>query len=61
MAIFILFQCKTLYFDDHYHAYAISATSNRVIISDFYDFNIFHAHKLSDGQLYIALKYHFLS
>ena len=27
--VFVASMCKSLYFDDHYHAYAISVTSHR--------------------------------
>ena len=61
MVFFVLSLCKTLYFDDHYHAYVVCITSSRSIVSDLYDLNVYHSHRLSDGLSYIALKYYFLS
>lgn len=58
MIIFVLLVCSTLYFDDHFHSYAISVTSTKLLVSDLYDIHVYHAHRLSDG-LYIPLRYHF--
>lgn len=60
--LFVLSMCKVLHFDDHYHAYAISITACKQIVSlsALLDYNVYHAHKLSDGLSYISLKYYFL-
>ena len=61
--IFGVSVCKVLYFDDHYHAYVISVTPCRTVVSlsALLDHNVYHAHKLSDGLSYISLKYYFYS
>ena len=45
--------CKVIYFDSHYHAYAICHTSKRSIISNILDHNVYHGHVLSDGLTYM--------
>ena len=58
--IFIVSECISVYFDDHYHVYVINNTSNQLLITtdQLHDFNVYHMHKLSDGKEYITLKYH---
>ena len=58
--IVILSRCEVLFFDDHYHAYAVTVTSQRLFLSKLLDHNIYHGHKLANGYTYITLKYHFL-
>ena len=58
MVIFLLSLC-TADFDSHFHAYAITATSNRILPSNLLDHNGFHATKLSNGLMYIALRNYF--
>lgn len=58
--VFVLSLCKVLFFDDHYHAYVINVTQQRLFVSNLYDHNIYHGHKSADGYIYITLKYYFL-
>ena len=58
--IFVLSLCKVLFFDDHYHSYAITVGSQRLFISEIIDHNVYHGHKMANGHTYITLKYHFL-
>ena len=59
---FIVNECKVLYFDDHYHAYAIELTPNKSILNAdmLYDHNIYHGHKIN-SIVHISLKYYFVS
>ena len=61
LVIFVLTMCKVLCFDTHYHAYAIEATSSRLLTSELFDHNVYHGHMLSNGHTYITLKYRFVS
>lgn len=60
LVIFVLYICEVLFFDDHYHAYVVQATSRRSFISQLYDNNVYHGHKLANDLTYITLKYYFL-
>ena len=55
--VFVVSVCKTLYFDDHYHAYAICVTSQRSLFCILKDHNVYHGHTLSDGVTYVTMKY----
>ena len=57
--VFVVSLCNVLFFDDHYHSYAIDITSQRLFVSELYDHNVYHGHKLIDGYTYITLRYHF--
>ena len=46
-----------LCFDSHYHAYVISVSSHQSLISDLFDYNVYHGHKLTDGLTYIYLRH----
>ena len=61
--VFLVSIFDVLYFDDHYHTYAISLTSGKSVISlsELPDYNVYHSHKLLDGTDYITLKHYFLS
>ena len=58
--IFILSLCSVLFFDDHYHSYAISVTPQRLFLSKLHDHKVYHGHKLKNGHTYITLKHYFL-
>ena len=60
MVIFEILQCKTLYFENHYHAYAISVTTFKSLVVNILNRNVFHGHRQTNGVTYIALKCHFL-
>ena len=53
---------KTLYFDDHYHAYVVTVTAEQsyLLFDSLNTYAILHAHK-KDGLLYIYLKHFFES
>ena len=55
--IFMVLMCCVLYFDSHYHSYVVSVGSQKLLISDILDHNVYHGHTLSDGLTYIPLKY----
>ena len=59
---FIVNECKVLYFDDHYHAYAIELTPNKSVLNAdmLYDHNIYHGHKVN-SIVHISLRYYFVS
>ena len=46
LMIFKVSLCKVSYFDDHYHAYAITTTSNQKLYTKLLDYNVYHAHNL---------------
>lgn len=56
LMIFKVSLCKIVYFDDHYHAYVITTTSNQKLYTELLDYNVYHAHKLYNGT-YLTLKY----
>ena len=55
--IFLVSMCSVLYFDSHYHAYTVTVTSTQLLVSKLFDHNVYHSHKLANGQSYIYLKY----
>ena len=55
--VFLVTKCNVLYFDSHYRAYVINIGLERSLFCNIAHQNVYHAHKLSDGLLYIALKY----
>lgn len=57
MCVFVVSLCNVNYYDSHYHAYVINVTSHRFVTSILHDHNVYHGHKLADGQTYISLKY----
>ena len=59
---FIVYECKVLYFDDHYHAYAIELAPNKSVLNAdmLYDHNVYHGHKIN-SIVHISLKYYFVS
>ena len=59
--IFVLSWCEVLFFDDHYHAYAVTVTSQRLFLSKLLDHNIYHGHKLANGYTYTPLNITFCS
>lgn len=61
--MFVLSVVNILHFDDHFHAYAISVTATKKLLSlsDLPDYNVYHCHKMLDGLSYITLKYFFIS
>ena len=46
---------KTLYFDDHYHAYVVTVTTEQSYLpfDGLYSYAVLHAHKKDDGLLFI--------
>lgn len=60
MVFFCVKLCEMLYFDDHFHAYAINTTSQKTIVTKLFDRNVYHCHKLSDDHHYITLNYFFI-
>lgn len=42
MVIFVVHPCITVYFDSHYHAYVVSAKTQRVLLSSLADNNVLH-------------------
>ena len=56
---FVVYECKVLYFDDHYHSYAIELTPNKSIVNAdrLYDHNVYHGHKIN-SVVHISLKYY---
>jgi len=55
--VFQVFKCTTLFFDGHYHSYAIKVTSERSLHLDLLCYEVYHAHTLCNGYTYISLKY----
>ena len=62
MLIFVVTVCHTQYFDNHYHAFTVSLTSQQSLTNHLLDVNVYHGHKLVDQQdiIYVPLKYHIL-
>ena len=62
LLVFIVHECKILYFDDHYHAYTIELTPNKSCVNAdmLYDHNVYHGHKIN-SVVHISLKYYFVS
>ena len=58
MLLFLVSSCNVLYFDSHYHVYIISVSSCQSLISDLFDYNVYHGHKLTDDLTYIYLKHY---
>ena len=56
LIIFQVSLCRVLYFDDHYHAYVITVTSDQKLYNKLLDYNVHHAHRLCSGT-YLTLKY----
>ena len=52
--------CKTLYFDDHFHSYALTITASIEIISytKLYDQYVYHGYQSNDIT-FITLRYYF--
>ena len=59
---FIVHECKVLYFDDHYCAYAIELTLNKSVLNAdmLYDHNVYHGYKIN-SSVHISLRYYFVS
>lgn len=54
---FSVAKCKTLYFDEHYHSYAIRVTSEQLLYNKLLCWNVYHLHTVCNGCSYISLKY----
>lgn len=59
LLVFVARQCKLLYFDEHFHSYAVEVTASRSVICDLHYNNVYHAHKI-DNVLYITLRHYFM-
>lgn len=57
VAVFQLFKCITLFFDGHYHSYAINVTSEQSLYTELLCCEVYHAHTLCNGHSYISLRY----
>ncbi len=57
MVIFIVFPCTTLYFDSHYHAYAVNVHSQRTLVSTLADPNVLHGRRVNH-VVHVGLKYY---
>lgn len=55
--VFMITKCNVLYFDSHFHAYVIKIGIERSYLCNVTHKNVYHAHMLSDGLLYITLKH----
>ena len=55
--VFVVTKCKVQYFDSHYYAYVIRIGIERSFLCSISHKNVYHAHKLGDGLLYITLKH----
>ena len=62
LVVFIVQECKVLYFEDHYHSYAIEIlpTKSVVYLENLYDRTVLHGHMIN-SIIYVGLKYYFLS
>ena len=62
LVTFIVRKCIVLYFEDHYHSYAIEIlpTKSLVSLDSLYDHTVLHGHVIN-GVVYVALKHYFLS
>ena len=60
LVVFVVSLCQVLYFDSHYHAYAISVTPQQSFFTKLVDHNVYHGHRVSNGLIHIALKYHII-
>ena len=56
--LFVVRECQILYFDDHLYSYVIEVTANKLVVSDLYDHNVYHAHTINNN-IHIGLKYYF--
>ena len=56
--VFIVQECQVLYFDEHFHSYAIQLLPNKSAIINLYDHYIYHSQKIG-SVLYISLRYYF--
>ncbi len=57
MVLFNVRHCEVRYFDDHYHAYVIDITSQKSLVINILDRNVYHCHVMSNSFRYISLKY----
>ncbi len=57
MVLFNVRHCEVRYFDDHYHAYGIDITSQKSLVINILDRNVYHCHVMSNSFRYISLKY----
>ena len=57
LVVFQVLKYRTLYFSEHYHAYAVQATCEQLMYSELYCHDIYHVHTVADGIRYIYLKY----
>ena len=62
LVVFIVQECKVLYFEDHYHSYAIEILPAKsvVYLENLYDRTVLHGHMIN-SIIYVGLKYYFLS
>ena len=57
-SLFVVRECQILYFDDHLYSYVIEVTANKLVVSNLYDHNVYHAHTINKN-IHIGLKYYF--
>ena len=56
MIVSIVYPCETLYFDDHYHAYAVDVKPRREFVSNLADPNVLHGRRVNQ-TMFVGLKY----
>lgn len=56
--VFIVEECKVMYFDEHFHSYVIIHTAVKSAICNLYDHNIYHSQQVG-SRLHISLRYYF--
>ena len=62
LVTFIVQECKILYFEDHYHSYALELLPAKSIVylEGLYDRTVLHGHTIN-SIVHVGLKYYFLS
>ena len=57
LVVFQVIKYRTLYFSEHYHAYAVQAICKQLLHRELFCHQVYHAHRVVEGVLYICLKY----
>ena len=57
LVVFQVIKCETLFFEAHYHAYAIKPTSEQLLYTKLLCYDVHHAHTLNNGYSYVSLKH----
>ena len=60
LVVFHVMKYRTLYFSEHYHAYAVQATCEQLLYDKLFCHEVYHAHRVVEGVHYICLKYSLL-